>query len=167
MLQSLLGVDGMQPTSDELAALQHRFGGLPPAKLVELQKIVADYTELSKETSEVANGILLPQDRATLALIRKESDADVARLLSADELTEYELHHSSTANRLQQQLSAFEPNEEEFRALFTINRVIDAEYGNPGVLSPEQRRTRLEAQKQLTSEIQAALGPERFAAYPG
>jgi hypothetical protein len=165
MLAELLGPDAVQPTPEELGALQHRFGNLPPAKLTQLQKITADYNDLTKQVSDAADGIMLPQDRATLALLQKERDADTAQLLSPDETMEYELHHSSTANRLLTQLAAFDPTEQEFRALFALNRAIDAEYGNPGVLSQEQRRARADALKQLTPKIEAALGPERFADY--
>lgn len=165
MLEQLLGADALQPTAEELGSLQHRFGNLPPAKLTQLQKITADYNDLTKQVSDAADGILLPQDRATLALLQKERDADTARLLAPDEMMEYELHHSSTANRLLAQLVAFEPTEQEFRALFALNRAVDAEHGNPGVLSQEQRRARADAIKQLTPQIEATLGPERFAEY--
>lgn len=165
MLAQLLGPDALQPTPEELGAWQHRFGNLPPAKLFQLQKITADYNDLTKQVSDAADGILLPQDRATIALLQKEREADITRLLSPEETIEYELHHSSTANRLLNQLAAFEPTEQEFRALFALTRAVDAEYGNPGVLSQEQRRARADAMKQLSAQIQTALGPERYAAY--
>ncbi|MEO6567346.1 MAG: hypothetical protein ABIO94_01175, partial [Opitutaceae bacterium] len=142
MMQQLLGADALQPTADQLVALQQRFGNLPVAKLSQIQSITADYNDLSKQVSDAADGILFPQDRATLALLQKEREADIARLLSPEEMLEYELHHSSTANRLLAQTSAFDATEEEFRALFALNRAVDAEHGNPGVLSPEQRRAR-------------------------
>ena len=164
MLQ-LLGAEALQPTPDQLTTLEQRYGKLPAGKLSQIQKITADYNDLSKEITELADGVLLPGDRARLALIQKERDADIAKLLSPEELMEHELHHSSTANRLLAQLSAFDATEEEFRALFAINRAIDVQYGNPGVLSPEERRARQAAQKNLVSQIETALGPERYAAY--
>jgi len=165
MLEQLLGPDALQPTADQLADWQHRFGDLPPVKLAQLKKILADYNDLVADVHAVAQEILLPEDRAKLALLQKERDADATNLFTPDELAEYELHHSSTANRLVQQLSAFDPTEQEFRALFALNRAVDVEYGNPGVLDPDQRRARAAALKALTPQIEAALGPDRFADY--
>ena len=164
-VQQLLGPEPVDLAADQLAFLQHRYGNLPPAKLAQLQKLLADYDDLMGEVHDTTNEILLPEDRAKLALLQKERDADDARLFTPDELAEYELHHSSTANRLLQQLSAFDPTEDEFRALFALNRAVDTEYGNPGVLNPEQRRARAAALKQLAPQIEAALGPERYADY--
>jgi hypothetical protein len=165
MLQQLLGPEALDLTADKLAFLQHRYGNLPSEKLAQLQKIIADYDDMMAEVHEATNEIILPEDRAKLALLQKERDADAGRLFTPDELTEYELHHSSTANRLLQQLSAFDPTEAEFRALFALNHAVDTEYGNPGVLSVEQRRVRSDALKQLAPQIEAALGPERYADY--
>jgi hypothetical protein len=163
--KELLGAEADRVPDATLASLRQRFGDLPREKLVQLQKINADYNELTAEARDESGEIILPEDRARLALLQKERDADIARLLTPEEKAEYEFRHSTTANRVRSQLAAFNPTEAEYRALFALQRTIDVTYGNLNTLSPDERRLRNTAQRELIGQIEAALGPARFADY--
>ena len=164
LLEQLLGPDSS--TSDYARARQVRQAGdLPAAKMSELNRINSDYDELISEVRRAAQNILLPEDREKLAFLQQEQRADIAKLLTPDELFEYDLRSSPTASSLRYQLSAFNATEDEYRAIFKVQQAFDAQYPSPELMTPDQRRQRGEAQAQLTSQIKAVLPPDRFADY--
>ena len=164
MLEQLLGVDA--GASDYARAKRARQSGdLPPEKAGELSRIIADYDELMREVRNAAQNILLPEDRAQLGLLEKEKRADLAKLLTAEELFEYDLRSSPTANQLRYTLSAFAPTDEEYRAIFKVQFPFDARYGPPELMSQEQLRQRRAEQPKVIEQMKTVLSPERFAEY--
>jgi hypothetical protein len=164
MVDQLLGADA--GASAYARAKQARTNGdLPPEKASELSRILADYGELMQEVRNAAQNILLPEDRAQLALLEKERRADIAKLLSADELFEYDLRSSPTAGQLRMTLSAFNPTDDEYRAIFRVQLPFDAKYGPPELMNAEQMRQRRAEQADLVNQIKTVLTPERFAEY--
>jgi hypothetical protein len=166
MLDQLLGVES--GTSDYARAQQVRqFGDLPVAKLSELNRINSDYNELMSEVRNASQGILLPEDRDKLAFLEKEKRADIAKLLSPEELLEYDLRSSPTASNLRRQLAIFEPTQDEFRAIFKVQQASDAQFGGGSyeLMTPEQRRQQGNVQKEVTAKLETVLSPERFAEY--
>jgi hypothetical protein len=165
LLKQLLGPDP-SPANDMLrASMAGQFGNLPPEKIDQLQSILSDYSEMSSQVYATANGMMLPEDRAQLALLEKEQRVDLAALLTPQELEEYNLRNSSTTGKLRSQLATFNPTEDEFRAIFKIQQAFDDQFGSTMAMTMEQRRQYTEAQKQLLPQIQAVLTPDRFAAY--
>jgi hypothetical protein len=163
---------GSHPYDDDpaYAAYQRRqFGDLPADKVEQLVQVRRDYDELRSEIYAAARGgAMLPEDRAKLALLDKEQRADFAKMLTPQELENYELRSSNTANSMRYSLDAFGPNEAEFRAIYQLQRPFDEKYSTAfmmGQPSEEQMKQRQEAQKELTAQIKAALGPERAAEY--
>jgi len=163
LLKQLLGPESSAPEGYD-RALVHRFGNLPSEKLAQLKSIETDYSELSTQVRDAAQGVLLEEDYAKLAYLEKEKREDVSRLLSPEELAQYELRASPTAQVLKYQLAGFEPSEAEFQLLYKLQRDFDEQYGitNLSGRREERRRTAL---PELTAKIQAALSPERFADY--
>ena len=164
MLDQLLGADsGMSAYARAKQARQN--GDLPPEKASELNRILTDYNELMQEVRNAAQNILLPEDRAQLALLEKEKRADIAKLLSADELFEFDLRSSPTATQLRYTLSAFDASDDEYRAIFRVQFPFDTKYGAPELMTAEQMRARRAEQSDLVNQIRAVLTPERFAEY--
>ena len=168
-MRSLLGASFNDLGDAERTALVRRFGDLPPGKIDALQQIASDYGDMMNEVRAAARTsggtMLLPEDTKKLALLEREMRADIANVLTPEELDAYDLRTSRTANTLRNQLQAFEPTEPEFLALYQINKAFDDRYASMETLTPDQRRERADAQKQLAPEIQAALGPDRYADY--
>jgi hypothetical protein len=163
-LDQLLGTDA--GTSDYTRAKQARANGdLPPGKASELNRIVSDYNELTNEVRNAAQYILLPEDRAKLALLETEKRADIMKLLSTDELFEYDLRSSPTAVQLRQTLAAFQPTDDEYRAIFRVQFPFDARYGPPDGMTPEQLQKRRAEQPEVVNQVKTVLTPERFAEY--
>ncbi len=165
LLKSLLGPDNI-PGSDEMNAWQRRqFGNLAPEKLAQLQSINSDYSELQQDIYMKTNGIFLPEDREKLAFLEKEKLADIAKTLTPQELEDFQLRSSQTANNLRNQLAGFNASEAEFRALYQAAAAVDAKYGTAGPLGPRNPGDYQSRQAELLAQAQAVLSPERFADY--
>lgn len=161
-LKALLGADGMVGNDERQAWARRQFGDLAADKLEQLQAIAADYGDLRNEIYSKANGMMLPEDREKIALLEKEQRSDFASVLSPEELENYELRSSSTANLIRTQLSIFKPTEAEFRALFQATRAAEAQYGavsNNGPTSAEQGTKVRDA---ILASLQPQLSPERY-----
>jgi hypothetical protein len=166
LVAQLLGPSTAELSEPARRMFQRQYGDLSPEKISEMQRIQADYSDLLAEVRSEARGLMLPEDAAKLAFLEKEMRSDLARLLAPEELEAVELRSSGTAARLRSDLSAFNPSEEEFRALFQIQRSVDTHFGEANAgLTPDQRRLRDAAQQQLAAQVEAALGPERYAEY--
>ena len=161
-LDELVGHDWMLAEATP-AELRRRYGSLPPEKIHAVARINADYADLRAQISVESLGVLFPEDRDKIAFLEKEKRADLARLMTADELVDYDLHTSNTAAQLRYRLVAFEPTEQEFRAIYALHRSLDAQLGPVETLTADQRRQRTEAEKNLAPQIEAALGAERYA----
>ena len=146
--------------------IQRQFGDLPKDKVSALQTINEDYQDLTSEIHQSANGIMLPEDREKLAFLEKEKRADLAALLSPDELQAYELRSSQTANNLRWQLSAFTPSEQEFRSIFALQREFDLQFSDRRSNTDEAaQKARSDAQTALEAQIKSTLGDARYAEY--
>lgn len=171
-LKALLGPDGLPGNEERLAYQRRQFGDIPADKVEQLQSIISDYSELRQQIQSNANGLLLPEDREKLTLLEKEQRTDLAGLLTPQELENYELRSSSTANQLRSQLGIFKPTEAEFTAIFRATRAAEEQYGslsNTGGnfnLYQQIRTAALEqAKTQLTPERYAALQQATDPAY--
>ena len=162
-MKSLLGPDGLADSNDERQAWQRRqYGDLPADKLEQMQAILSDYGDLRSDIYSKANGVMLPEDREKIALLEKEQRADLAAVLSPEELENYELRSSNTANTIRSQLSIFKPSEVEFRALFQATRAAEAQYGSlaSGMVGSEQAG---KIRDTVLASLQTQLSPERYA----
>ena len=168
-MQQLLGPDSATAEMTRLYQ-QRMFGDLAPAKADTLQRILSDYGDLRAQVyADAGNGaVMLPSDREKLALLDKEQHDDIAAALTPDELRQYDLRSSPTAQRLRNQLAYFNPTQQEFDAIYDLQSQFDQRY-NPmtggGMLSPDQVRQRQADQAQLQAQIQAALGDPRYVQY--
>lgn len=146
---------------------RRQYGDLPADKVSQLSTVKRDYDEMRSDIYEASRGgTMLPEDRAKLALLDKEQRADFAQVLTPQELADYDLRSSNTANQMRYNLTAFSPTEAEFRDIFKIQQAFDEKYGQmtPG-MTQEQMRLRTEEQKKINEQIKTSLGPERGADY--
>lgn len=162
LLKELLGPAGV-PANEEREAYQRRqFGNLPSDKIDQLQEIISDYGDLRNQIYATANGVMLPEDRETLALLEKEQRADLAAILTPGQLEDYELRSSTTANLLRSQLGIFNPSEAEFRAIYAATRTAEDRYGSITSLGVNRDQMQ-QVQAALLDQARAFLTPERYA----
>lgn len=162
LMKELLGPDGYLGSDEVMAFQKRQFGDLPRDTLDQMQNVLSDYNELRQQIYQAANGVMLPEDREKLALLEKEQRTDLAKLLTPQQLEEYDLRSSNTANTLRSQLVTFKPTEAEFRALYKATRDAEEKIGsltNAGG-NPDQMR---QIQAAALENARAVLPADRFA----
>jgi len=168
LFKDLLGPDA-QVDQIELSAYQKRqYGDLPRQKIDQIQEIMQDYSDLMSQVRNEAQGVMLSEDRQKLAYLEAERRKDLAKLLTPEEFEEYQLRTSNTASQLRYSLAAFEPTEQEFRALFKLQEAYDDRFGQYGTSvrgTTESAQERQAAEKKLIADAKELLGPERGAEY--
>jgi hypothetical protein len=149
VLKKLLGADYIpEPNRWD----ERRFGKLSPAQFAGLWMITDDYQALMIEASGGSEKISLPEDKEKIAYLERELQADLARLLSPDELFNYELRTSAIASNLRTRLAAFSPSEEEFRQIFALAKATTQRLGASNVTSAAQTEIDAELKKRLSEE---------------
>jgi hypothetical protein len=166
LLRQLLGDDffassGLDPTTEQ----RRQFGDLSKSKIDLVQRINDDYAEMLSQVRAATNGITLPEDRAKMALLEREKHADLAAILTPQELEDYEMRNSPITSRLQSALSLMNATEDEFRTIYRIQLPFkDLIYPTGGgVFSSDQAQQRRDAETQMTAQLKSALGDERTA----
>jgi hypothetical protein len=155
-------------SADDVTATQRRqYGSLSRQKIDAVQRIEDDYAEMGSQIRAAMNGVTLPEDRAKLALLEREKQADLAAVLSPEELADYQMRSSPTTRLIARQLGGFDATPAEFRAIFEAQRTFGEKTAaggqmDMGAISPEDRQA---AQTQLVDQLKSALGPARFADY--
>ncbi len=151
-------------SSDSSAGQRRQFGDLPLSKIDAVQRIEDDYNEMISAVRTEAKGITLPEDREKLALLNREKRADLAGVLTPQELEAYELRSSQTANMLRSRLANFEPSESEFRALYQAQLALNEKFQGGGFDTVDYQ-TRQEHQNAYFDQLRALLGEKRYADY--
>lgn len=164
-LRDLLGPD---PYGEIAAGIHRDMPNLPDAKAAQLAVVIAKYEDRRQDIYSSANGIMamLPEDRRKLDGLELARRQEFAQFLTPQELDAYELRTSRTANDLRYDLYGFSPTEQEFRSIYELKRAFNDQYGiyfQPS--SREERQARDTAEESVTHQIEAALGPTRYAEY--
>lgn len=170
LVRSLLGVDMQVELAkyweDDYDPAAYEF--LPVEKRDQLLSIKAKYDEMEQDIYVRAQGIMLEQDEEALRQLQQQREVELAALLSPQELEEYELRHSHVADNLRNQLSGFEPNEDEFRRLFRLQKDFEDQINStlPESSDDVQAEIRAQAmeegQRALQDEMRKVLGEQRF-----
>jgi hypothetical protein len=164
LMREILGPDA--ETDDPMARMYQNRGldFLPGEKAGEVRQILREFEERRADMYASNNYVT---DREKFTALDREQQAALARTLTPAELLEYNLRTSNTANSLRENLSAFKPTEQEFRAIFELQAAFDQRFSQEffPMTSPEEQRQRSDAQKLLAEQIKARLAPERAAEY--
>jgi hypothetical protein len=161
MVREILGPDAISLPPDMEVYMRRQYGALSPEKYEQVQTIFSDYSDMRSEIYAKTNGVMLPEDRQKLALLEKEQRADLAGVLSPQELEAYELRSSTTASTLRSQLTTFKPTEEEFLALFRATRAAEEKYGAVGNMVGGN--TMMQVRDYVLQQVQGQLNPARYA----
>ncbi len=138
---------------------------LAPAKAADVRTLVREFDERRSDVYGMG-GLIGAEQQKKIAALDQEQRSALAKLLTPEEFIEYELRNSQTSQNLRYSLSAFNPTEQEFRAIYALQADYDQRFGrNYGILPPDEQRARSDANRQLTEQIKAVLGPERAEDY--
>jgi hypothetical protein len=173
LIRELLGVDLRAEMTKYWNEEEYQnFGDeyLPDEKRDQVQALQQKFDDREQEIYARSRGLLLDEDHAALRKIRQEREAELASLLTPDEMVEYQLRHSDTANTLRSQLAGFAPSEEEFRRIFQLQKSFDDNFNQAfdpidDAAMAVKAKSQEAAQAALNEEFKKTLGPERFAQF--
>ena len=142
--------------------LEAMFDFLPAEKRSKVFELMQDMQ--TKMQKAMKSGAMDPED---IRKAMKESETALAAVLTPEELLDYNLRFSMTANMMRMQLAGFEPTEQEFLDLFKKRKAYDDEFGLPGMsaLSKTEKEKADAAKKELDAQVRAALGDTRYSEY--
>jgi hypothetical protein len=170
LVRNLLGVDLQVELAkyweDDYDPAAYDF--LPTEKRDQLLSLKAKYDEMEQEIYVRAQGIMLEQDENDLRQLEQQRQVELASLLSPQELEEYQLRHSHVSENLRNQLSGFEPTEEEFRRLFRLQNDFEEQINralpesSDEVQAEIRARAQEEGQRALNEEMRKVLGGDRY-----
>lgn len=173
LVRQLLGVDlrlELARYSGESEALERSYGFLPQAKQDQVRSLSQQYDDLEQAIYIRTRGWLLDADQEELRQLQRQRREQLATLLNTEEMEEYNLRFSETANSLRTVMTGFQPNEDEFRRIFRLQHAFDAEFEGAFDRADESAMTSLtrardNAEEKLRAEIRNTLGPQRYAEY--
>lgn len=168
LLRDLLGKDSLAYGMGDPTELQRRqFGNLSQAKVDLVQRITDDYAEMSSQVRAAMQGVQLPEDREKLAFLEKEKVADLAAVLTPEELAEYQMRSSAVTSRLRTAMSILDASESEFRRIYEIQQpYADLLYPtSPLFYTSDTGEKRRDALATINAQIKQQLGEERALQY--
>jgi LysM repeat protein len=144
-------------------------GVLPPEVKQSLQNLAARSQERMQAYAEAQRQAGKPLDPVELTRLRQQTRAELAKLLSPQQLEEYLLRYSDNANTLRNelgQLKYFKVTPEEFRALFRARDQFDLQIQMlAGATDPNSVAQRKALESQRDNALKIAVGPARYAQY--
>ncbi|MEO7299391.1 MAG: hypothetical protein ABI042_12550 [Verrucomicrobiota bacterium] len=167
LLRELLGIDyeaemarlSGKPSDEDL-----RYGFLSPEKQEQVKALREKYHDL--ERAVFKGGEFTAESRAKFMALRAERELETATLLGPEDFEEYQLRTSRTARNMRENLSGFEPSEEEFRQIFQARKTFDDQFaftreGGDEVARAEKKA----AEAKLDEQMKSLLGDERYHDY--
>jgi len=149
---------------------QRSVGFLPEEKRGGVWAIHEQYLREEQAIQAGSDGLLLPEDQERLKEIEARKEAELAQLLTPEELLNYQLRNSKTAEQLRSELSEFKPTEEEFKTLFRLKKVFNDQFESSfdpldPVAQATKARAEASARKALDGELLKVLGEDRYNEY--
>lgn len=167
VLEKALGPQALQAMGKyqwwhDVDPVQELLTFLPADKLRQLQAINAKYAANAPDDEALLTEVAARK----LAADRTRQRAEIESLLSPQELEDFDLRKSDTAERLRGELRGFAASEAEFRQLFRVRRAYESALAtNTDVRDPNVLQVRIEAERRFAEEARAALGDARYADY--
>jgi hypothetical protein len=167
LLVELLGVDPTKERNKELGFLDYweqRLSFLPEEKRTQAREVQESFQELKQEIYRDA--IYDADDWRKLRKIETDEMAKLATILTPEELEQYQLRNSHTADQLRSDLEGFEPTEDEFKEIFHLREArADELISSNDQDDKETQETRKKATEEINAQVKAQLGDARFAEY--
>ena len=174
LLKSLLGQDVYQQRAKDAGSpdwTDRYFASIPKELRDKVQDIDGRMNEAKQEIYAAANGYVDQDTQADLRAVEKKFHDELAAVLTPEQLLDWDLRHSDTANQLKNNLSAFDPNEAEFRALFKYQQAAQDlnpprnPDDDPAPPTADERKALQEKQKELDAGLAQAIGDDRAKEY--
>jgi len=155
---ALKELTGDLPPAERSMFERRRYGNLSDEKIAQMEIILNDYRDLREQISDETKGITTSDEKPQFDLLTKEQRADLAKILTPEELRDYELRASPVAHEVQGTLRHFNATEAEYIALYDAQAAVNEQTADANLSDTELRLLREAA-------AQAVLSPERFEEY--
>jgi len=173
LLKSLFGPDiqeQMLKDSGGINRMEKQYGFIPKELREQVRDIDQQMNEEKQGIYAANDGYMDQYGQEDLRKVEKKYHDELAKILAPEQLLEWDLRHSDGANQLKNDLSAFDPNEDEFRALFKYKQALadlDPPHDPDDETSPtaEQRKVLQDKQKALDAELAQTVGTNRVSEY--
>jgi hypothetical protein len=174
LLKELAGVDVGVDMPSRLAGrdvekFETAFSSVPDAKRDQVRAIQENYWAQSDDIKQRTVGYLEPEDREEFVRIKSERRDALSKILTPQELQDYELKTAETAPSLRSRMEGFDISDAEFRKVFDYMQPLDEQYSlsrrNPDPENKDFTTARNQAEKDLTEYIHSVLGDDRYAEY--
>jgi hypothetical protein len=168
LAQTLAALFGPEPETPAAAQVHTRARFLPEDKRAAVSAVLRDYEAMEKEARPRGyNGATLPSDEEKIRYITDERRKDLAALLTAEEMREYDLRYSSTAQQLRWRIGGMQPTFDEYRAIYDMQADLDRNFDQvPSGDRPDDFwKKREQAETAGMAELRAKLGDERYIDY--
>jgi hypothetical protein len=171
LLTRLLGPNWDAGTSPNTATVSATFNGpllgnLTADQKQAIQSLNAQWLKRQEDYLAAQNVAGKPVDPVELARLQQQMRGDLAKVLSPEQMQEYLLRYSGTANRLRDGLQGIRVTTEDFRKLFTLQDPLDQQLlqlANKTDAESVKRRQTLEQQREAA--IGQVLGTDQAALY--
>ncbi len=167
LLVELLGVDPNKERNKEMGYFDYwerQYSFLPEEKREKARQVQEKYEEQRQELYR--NGIYDDEDQKALKKVYEAQLAEMGQVLTPQELQDYELRTSQTANQLRYDLDGFEPSENEFRQVFQLRKTHEDDLAysyDPDNKEAQERRKK--AGEEVDQTLKTQLGEQRFEEY--
>jgi hypothetical protein len=158
----LLGKNVYQEMSKESGYpdyMERQFGSLSPEDREKISDMQSRFSEAQSAIYAKAGGHIDQDTQAELKAVQKKFRDELAGVLTPEQIKDYELRSSEIANQMRWQLSAFEPDEKEFRAIFEYKQALESlnPPRNPDDDTPRPTPEEMKARQQKQKDLEAAL----------
>lgn len=165
------GPDGRLSARLDPVARARRYGDLPDVKIDAIAALERDYSEMESDSYRaMGNGAFTSEEWAAKQkeqnLLKNEKRADLAKILTPDELATYDLRNSDSARQLASSMRNVDLRPDEFAALYAARQAFDA--ASPalsGLITPEVMQQRRAAQTAYNDAVKRTLNDDRFYQY--
>lgn len=166
VLRELLGIEWterMDATFSPLNPREQLLTFLPMEKRLKVEEIEQRFSAMLMRRTTDASG---REQLGNFKRLQVEKRAELEKILSTEELADYDLRLSPAAATLRSKLGSVNVSEAEFREMVGIRRKFDEEFGGlVGIDAADQaaRERREMAQQKMDDQLLRILGRQRFA----
>lgn len=141
------------------------YGSMTEEQRDRFQDLERRQSEMVSEIYTKAGNYVDRETQLEINAVKKKYRDEMAGFLSPEQIEQYQLRFSDVASNMRYQLSYFEPNEAEFRAVFKYKQALEeADTAiDPATLrqDPAEMQARLAKRRELETALADSLGPDR------
>ncbi|MEO5804526.1 MAG: hypothetical protein ABIR24_13450 [Verrucomicrobiota bacterium] len=165
LLTTLLGVapEEKPDIASLMGPMEDMFDFLPEGKQAKIIDLMQSMQ--TKMMKSMKDGAPDAGDMKAMQKAQKEMEDEMAKILTPQEFEDYQLRLSQTSMMMRMQLASFDPNEQEFRDIFKLQKAYDNEYGAMRMSGGDDAEKASKSKKEMNEQVKGILSPERYADY--